>query len=174
MYLIHKYRAAPVSSPDYPCSPNLSAVACLAFTSRTKVPFKLRTILIALAISAIGLTAAKLAASPPQNQPSNAASSRQTGWPAYGGGPLNDHYSALTQINRSNVKLLQLAWTFDTGEKGGLQASPIIVGETVYGITPSAKSFCPQCRHRKTPVGIRFRHQGNSTRPRPFLLDRWP
>src|SRR5712664_1847401 len=62
-------------------------------------------------------------------------------WPAWGGGPENMHYSKLAQINRSNVKKLATAWTFDTGEQGGLQTSPIIVGKVLYGITPTQKIF---------------------------------
>src|SRR6266436_3178737 len=62
-------------------------------------------------------------------------------WPAYGGAPENNHYSRLAQINRSNVKLLAVAWTFDTQEAGGLQTSPIIVDGVLYGITPTQKIF---------------------------------
>lgn len=62
-------------------------------------------------------------------------------WPAYGGGPLNDHYSSLRQINRSNVSKLQISWSYDTEESGGLQTSPIVVGGVLYGITPSQKVF---------------------------------
>jgi len=60
-------------------------------------------------------------------------------WPVYGGAPENQHYSPLTQINKSNVKQLQVAWTFDTEETGGLQTSPIVVNGTLYGISPSQK-----------------------------------
>src|SRR5216683_3304936 len=62
-------------------------------------------------------------------------------WPVWGGGPENMHYSHLAQINRSNVKKLAVAWVFDTGEPGGLQTSPIIVGNVLYGITPTQKIF---------------------------------
>src|SRR6202048_414438 len=62
-------------------------------------------------------------------------------WPMWGGGPENMHYSPLAQINRSNVKKLAAAWTFDTGEQGGLQTSPLIVGNVLYGITPTQKIF---------------------------------
>src|SRR6202040_3056191 len=62
-------------------------------------------------------------------------------WPVYGGAPDNTHYSALTQINRSNVNQLEVAWSFDTGERGGLQTSPIIVDGILYGITPTQKVF---------------------------------
>src|SRR5277367_3933343 len=48
-------------------------------------------------------------------------------WPIYGGTSENNHYSPLTQINRSNVQQLKVAWSFDTEEPGGLQTSPIVV-----------------------------------------------
>jgi quinoprotein glucose dehydrogenase len=62
-------------------------------------------------------------------------------WPAYGGSPENTHYSALAQVNRTNVRALELAWRFDTGEQGGLESSPIVVAGTLYGITPTQKVF---------------------------------
>jgi quinoprotein glucose dehydrogenase len=65
----------------------------------------------------------------------------QQDWPTYGGAPENNHYSRLAQINRSNVKRLAVAWSFDTQEEGGLQTSPIIVEGILYGITPTQKVF---------------------------------
>ena len=35
----------------------------------------------------------------------------QQDWPVFGGSPENNQYSSLAQINRSNVKRLQVAWT---------------------------------------------------------------
>ncbi len=58
-------------------------------------------------------------------------------WPAYGGHD-GTHYSTLSQINRGNVKNLVVAWKYDTGEKGGLEANPIIVGKVLYTCTPAA------------------------------------
>ena len=46
-------------------------------------------------------------------------------------------YSRLAQINRQNVRKLEVAWSYDTGETGGLQTSPIIVGGVLYGYTPT-------------------------------------
>jgi glucose dehydrogenase len=67
-----------------------------------------------------------------------------TSW-EYGGGPAQDHYSPLTQINRSNVSRLQVAWTYDTGEKKsgdyGLETTPLIVDGVLYGLTPSQTVF---------------------------------
>lgn len=58
-------------------------------------------------------------------------------WPAYNGGKDGDHYSRLAQINRANVGRLRVAWTYDTGEKGGIQTNPLVIGRTLYAFTPS-------------------------------------
>jgi quinoprotein glucose dehydrogenase len=62
-------------------------------------------------------------------------------WPMYGGNAARTRYSTLTQIDRGNVAALQLAWQFDTGEKGDTQTQPIVVGRVLYGYTPSHKAF---------------------------------
>ena len=62
-------------------------------------------------------------------------------WPVYGGTTENNHYSPLKQVNRKNVHKLRVAWSFDTGEEGGLETSPIEVDGMLYGITPTQKIF---------------------------------
>jgi len=62
-------------------------------------------------------------------------------WGAYGGDSEKTHFSPLIQINRSNVKRLEVAWSYDTQETGGLQTSPIEIAGTLYGISPSQKVF---------------------------------
>ena len=71
----------------------------------------------------------------------SAAPAQNRDWPIYGGDSSATHYSLLSQINRNNVKSLQVAWAYDTGESGGLQTSPLIVESVLYGITPSQKIF---------------------------------
>ena len=63
----------------------------------------------------------------------------RTDWPVYGGQSADDRYSALRQIDRSNVHKLKVAWTFDTKEAGGLQTNPLIVGRVMFAFTPSQK-----------------------------------
>ena len=63
----------------------------------------------------------------------------QTDWPVYGGQSADDRYSALHQIDRTNVHKLKVAWTFDTKEAGGLQTNPLIVGRVLFGFTPTQK-----------------------------------
>jgi quinoprotein glucose dehydrogenase len=60
-------------------------------------------------------------------------------WPVYGGQVAGDHYSSLSQINRSNVSRLRVAWTFDSHEQGGMQTSPIVLGGVLYAYTPSQR-----------------------------------
>jgi len=62
-------------------------------------------------------------------------------WRVYGGNAENTHFSPLSQINKSNVKQLQIAWSYDTGETGGLQTNPLEIDGVLYGISPSQKVF---------------------------------
>ena len=93
-----------------------------------------------------GLAAAALSlvfSAPPANAqtppPKASSSHRNVSWPAYAGSSADDRYSPMTQINRSNVDRLHVAWTWDTGEKGGLQTEPLIVGDRIFVYTPSQK-----------------------------------
>lgn len=45
-------------------------------------------------------------------------------------------YSGLDQITTENVRNLGLAWTFSTGQLRGHEAAPIVVGSTMYIVTP--------------------------------------
>jgi glucose dehydrogenase len=69
----------------------------------------------------------------------DACAAQTVDWPAYNGGRDGDHYSKLTQIDRSNVSQLKVAWTFDTGEKGGIQTNPLVMGGILYAFTPTQK-----------------------------------
>jgi quinoprotein glucose dehydrogenase len=76
---------------------------------------------------------------PAQPAGAEAGPHRSLDWPVYGGQVAGDHYSRLMQINRRNVLHLRVAWKFDTGEKGILQTSPVIVGHTPYSYMPTQK-----------------------------------
>ncbi len=54
-------------------------------------------------------------------------------WPSHGGTGSAWRYSALDQINISNVKKLAPAWIFQTGDyQDGLQSTPIVVNGVLY------------------------------------------
>ena len=108
------------------------------------------------------------AANPPEHPPSQEAD-----WPVYGGQRAGNRYSTLRQINRSNVKQLKLAWTFDTGEKGELQTNPLVIGGTVFACSPLAKDHCAGRFNRQAVMDFQRRQAGPSTHTRSELLDRW-
>ena len=63
-------------------------------------------------------------------------------WPSYGGTHAALRYSALDQINTSNVKTLAPAWIFQTGDyENGLQATPIVIDGIIYLSTSNAWVF---------------------------------
>jgi len=45
-------------------------------------------------------------------------------------------YSAMDEINVGNVKNLQVAFTFSTGVNKGHEAAPLVVGGTMYIVSP--------------------------------------
>ncbi|MEI5996087.1 glucose/quinate/shikimate family membrane-bound PQQ-dependent dehydrogenase [Paraburkholderia bengalensis] len=76
--------------------------------------------------------------------PSAQADSQPGDWTAYGRTQAGTRYSPLTQINQQNVKDLQVAWTFETGDKKGPndpieitdEVTPIKVGDMLYLCSP--------------------------------------
>ena len=52
-------------------------------------------------------------------------------WTGYGGGQDSSQYSSLKQINKSNVKTLAVAWSYDIGG-GALTFDPIVIDKTMY------------------------------------------
>ena len=63
-------------------------------------------------------------------------------WPHYGGSQAAWRFSALDQINTSNVKSLTPAWIFQTGDNSdGLQSTPIVRDGVMYIITPRNQVF---------------------------------
>jgi quinoprotein glucose dehydrogenase len=70
-----------------------------------------------------------------------AQTGQNTGWEVYGGSKKSIRYSSLKQVNTTNVKQLQIAWTYHTEDadpKGlsQIQCNPIIVDGVLYGTTP--------------------------------------
>ena len=71
-------------------------------------------------------------------------------WPAYGRDRGGGRFSPLAQIDRRNVAALAVAWRFSTGEAGpgyetgartAFEATPLVVGGTMYFSTPLGRVF---------------------------------
>ena len=48
-------------------------------------------------------------------------------WADYLGGPDRNHYSALNQIDTTNINQLKVAWSYSAPDTGQMQMHPIIV-----------------------------------------------
>ena len=57
-------------------------------------------------------------------------------WAIQTGDYANQRYSELDQINKDNVKDLQVAWTFSTGVLRGHEGSPLVIGDIMYVHSP--------------------------------------
>lgn len=57
-------------------------------------------------------------------------------WPSYHGDYSGRRHSSLTQINRSNVRNLGLAWAFQTGQEDEIKSSPLLVDGILYFTVP--------------------------------------
>src|SRR4051812_189238 len=74
------------------------------------------------------------------------SSSAYNGWEKAHGNSDGNHYSSLTDIDTNNVRQLQVAWTFHTGDAdtsahSQIQCNPIIVNGIMYGTSPLLKLF---------------------------------
>lgn len=101
--------------------------------SRRSIRLAVFVVIVALCVAGCASAQMRSAGGNPSKPTAN------VDWPVYGGHAAGDHYSALSQINRKNVRNLQLAWKFDAEEEGGLETSPIIVGRILYGYTATQK-----------------------------------
>jgi quinoprotein glucose dehydrogenase len=83
------------------------------------------------------------------NASANPAAIAPSDWPAYGRTQEGTRYSPLRQITPGNVKDLQVAWTFRTGDMKGPndpgeitdEVTPIKVGDLLYLCSPHQKLF---------------------------------
>ena len=57
-------------------------------------------------------------------------------WPMPAKNYAGTRFSGLKQITAGNVKNLTMAWTFSTGVLRGHEAAPLVIGDTMYVITP--------------------------------------
>ncbi|MFD2202312.1 PQQ-binding-like beta-propeller repeat protein [Shivajiella indica] len=75
-------------------------------------------------------------------------------WEHYGGTKDGARYSSLAQINKENVKNLEVAWTFHTNdatERSQIQTQPIMVNGIFYGVSPQINVFALQA-HTGKPI----------------------
>lgn len=75
-----------------------------------------------------------------------------TSWEVYGGGKENIHFSSLTQIDTHNIHQLKKVWEYSTGDAEKftqIQVNPIIIKNTLYGVSPKLKLFAVEAKTGK-------------------------
>ena len=70
------------------------------------------------------------------NQDLTQLSANPANWAMQAGDFSNHRYSKLSQVNAGNVNKLQVAWTFSTGVLRGHEGSPLVIGDSMYLVTP--------------------------------------
>jgi PQQ-dependent dehydrogenase (methanol/ethanol family) len=96
--------------------------------------FRWPRLAVALAAAAL-MTVSTLAAIDRQDHAS-AAADEDGQWVRAAGDFASTRYSPLAQITAANVKQLRVAWSFTTGVQRGHEAAPLVVGDTMYVVTP--------------------------------------
>jgi PQQ-dependent dehydrogenase (methanol/ethanol family) len=89
---------------------------------------KLKTLSLAMMTLAVPGLAAADELLEMQKNPNN--------WVMPAGNYNNQRYSELTQINKDNVKDLNMAWSFSTGVLRGHEGNSLVIGDTMYVHTP--------------------------------------
>ena len=85
-------------------------------------------------VALLAATCIALAAPAVAQKPRWGSSFDYVGWDQYLGGGDSAQYSALDQVNKSNVKQLQVAWTFPTGEGQPVHFNPLLAVGRMYVI----------------------------------------
>ncbi|MBC7745574.1 MAG: PQQ-binding-like beta-propeller repeat protein [Flavobacterium sp.] len=76
----------------------------------------------------------------------NSLKKDHTGWNNYAGSKEGNRYSSNDEINLNNIKDLEIAWTYSSGDKDTAnrsqnQCNPIVMEGILYGTTPRLKLF---------------------------------
>lgn len=98
-----------------------------------------RSTIVATALafaSVVAITAGANAVAAQDSQKLVQLSHKKSQWVMPGKNYSSTRYSKLDQITRDNVKHLQVAWTFSTGTLHGHEAAPLVIGDTLYFVTP--------------------------------------
>src|SRR5579871_44287 len=85
-------------------------------------------------ISILGVLAASAAGSTVPADPAPSGADAEWGMP--GRDYASTRYSPLASITAQNARTLHPVWTFSTGVLGGHEGQPLVVGDTMYVVTP--------------------------------------
>ena len=82
--------------------------------------------------------------------PASAAPAEDGQWTMPAKNYASTRYSELAEINADNVGKLQVAFTFSTGVNRGQEAAPIVVGGTMYVLSPYPNILYARRQHGRS------------------------
>jgi PQQ-dependent dehydrogenase (methanol/ethanol family) len=116
----------------------------------------LACVIAALALWCLDAVAATPVASG-ASAPASSASAPSGDWPFVGHDTQGTRFSPLDQINAGNVGSLKLAFSFPTGLDKGHEAAPLVIGDTMYIVTPYPNTvYALDLRQPKATVKWKF------------------
>ena len=87
-------------------------------------------------------------------------------WQTPAGDYAASRYSELAQITPANAKNLHAAWTFSTGVLRGHEGQPLVVGNTMYVVTPYPNvGYALDLAHRGTAAQVEGASRRTRRRP---------
>src|SRR5580698_8339265 len=114
---------------------------------------RLRGIVLVAALALVTSSRGQQASKPPNvdasvlRQAGTPADALAGSWLTYGLSQSETRFSLLRQIDTTNVSRLGLSWTYTAGAGGGNQeATPLVWGDTIYGITTWSVVFALDAR----------------------------
>ena len=85
-------------------------------------------------------------------------------WPMQGRDFAGSRYSALSDITSENVSRLKVAWTFSTGVLHGHEGGPLVIGSTMYVITPFPNlAYAFDLSKRGAPLRWKYRPENDQS-----------
>ncbi|SEJ29162.1 quinoprotein glucose dehydrogenase [Dyadobacter koreensis] len=90
-------------------------------------------------------------------------------WPEYNGNGDRNHYSKLSEINKKNVSMLQVAWTYSSGgadsigNRSQMQCNPIVIDGVMYGVSAGTQAFAIDASSGKEIWKTNLKDNGGTT-----------
>ena len=133
-------------------------------------------------VSAACATAQTTTVAPTPGQPQARGQFDFKGWDSYLGGSDSSQFSSLTQINKDNVRQLEVVWSYPTGEGQPTHFNPTIGGGRMYVVTGDNKVAAldpatgreiwkSNTTGRLSGRGVNYWHNADSSQERLILLN---
>jgi len=103
--------------------------------------------------------ASAVAAAPSASAVAASASAATGDWPVVGHDAQGTRFSPLDQITTANVATLKLSFSFATGIPKGHEAAPLVIGDTMYVVTPYPNTVYAFDLRRSNAAAVKWKFE---------------